>query len=292
MTTEDSAAELPEQLTQIREDFLALAVRERLQLLLEFSNELPELPERYLDHPDLLERVEECQSPVFIFVEVDDASIVHLYATAPKEAPTTRGFASILAQGLAGLTAEQVLAVPDDYPNTIGLTEAVSPLRIRGMTALLGRTKRQVREKLVVKEPRLRRPTARQMSVTGWSVVRSSAAARSRLSRYCVMSPPCSGDTRMVPGLAKRSPESRVRVVSSRKARCPGSWPGVCSARSRQGGSPASAAATRMQPSPPLAVPAVSRPPHPPRLCLSPSSGDPTVCDLIRLSGASLKRPV
>ena len=149
MTTEDSAAELPEQLTQIREDFLALAVRERLQLLLEFSNELPELPERYLDHPDLLERVEECQSPVFIFVEVDDASIVHLYATAPKEAPTTRGFASILAQGLAGLTAEQVLAVPDDYPTTIGLTEAVSPLRIRGMTALLGRTKRQVREKLV-----------------------------------------------------------------------------------------------------------------------------------------------
>jgi len=145
VTTEDSAAELPEQLTQIREDFLALAVRERLQLLLEFSNELPELPERYLDHPDLLERVEECQSPVFIFVEVDDASIVHLYATAPKEAPTTRGFASILAQGLAGLTAEQVLAVPDDYPNTIGLTEAVSPLRIRGMTALLGRTKRQVR---------------------------------------------------------------------------------------------------------------------------------------------------
>lgn len=144
MTTE----ELPEQLAQIREDFLGLEVRERLQLLLEFSYELPELPERYLDHPDLLERVEECQSPVFIFVEVDEASVVHLYATAPKEAPTTRGFASILAQGLAGLTAEQVLAVPDDYPNTIGLTEAVSPLRIRGMTALLGRTKRQVREKL------------------------------------------------------------------------------------------------------------------------------------------------
>ena len=140
--------ELPEQLVRIREDFLALETRDRLQLLLEFSNELPELPERYLDHPDLLERVEECQSPVFIFVEVDDDRIVHLYATAPREAPTTRGFASILAQGLAGLTAEQVLAVPDDYPNTIGLTAAVSPLRIRGMTGLLGRTKRQVRTKI------------------------------------------------------------------------------------------------------------------------------------------------
>jgi cysteine desulfuration protein SufE len=86
----------------------------------------------------------ECQSPVFIFVEVDDDQIVHLYATAPRESPTTRGFASILAQGLAGLTADEVLAVPDDYPQELGLSEAVSPLRVRGMTALLGRTKQQV----------------------------------------------------------------------------------------------------------------------------------------------------
>ena len=139
---------LPEQLAEIRDDFLGLEQRDRLQLLLEFSNGLPELPEHYRDHPDLLERVEECQSPVFIFVDVDDENVVHLYATAPKEAPTTRGFASILVQGLAGLTVDEVLAIPDDYPQTIGLTEAVSPLRIRGMTGLLGRAKRQVREKI------------------------------------------------------------------------------------------------------------------------------------------------
>lgn len=135
-------------LAEIRDDFQALEQNDRLQLLLEFSDELPELPERYRDHPDLLERVEECQAPVFIFVEVDDANIVHLYATAPKEAPTTRGFASILVQGLAGLTADEVLAVPDGFPDTLGLTQAVSPLRIRGMSALLGRTKRQVRAKV------------------------------------------------------------------------------------------------------------------------------------------------
>ena len=146
-----SDSSLPSALATTRDDFLALEQRERLQLLLEFANELPELPERYADHPGLLERVEECQSPVFIFVEVDEApdgdGIVHLHATAPKEAPTTRGFASILVQGLAGLTVQQVLDVPDDYPLTLGLTEAVSPLRIRGMSALLGRAKRQVREK-------------------------------------------------------------------------------------------------------------------------------------------------
>lgn len=141
-----SDSDLPSALASIRDDFLALEQHERLQLLLEFANELPELPERYADHPDLLERVEECQSPVFIFVEVTD-DVVHLYATAPKEAPTTRGFASIVVQGLAGLTSQQVLAVPNDYPLTLGLTEAVSPLRIRGMSALLGRAKRQVREK-------------------------------------------------------------------------------------------------------------------------------------------------
>ncbi|HWM17543.1 MAG TPA: SufE family protein, partial [Microbacterium sp.] len=97
------ATTLPAALTETREDFLALEVRDRLQLLLEFSNDLPELPERYAEHPDLLERVVECQSPVYIFVEVADGE-VHLYATAPAESPTTRGFASILAQGLDGLT--------------------------------------------------------------------------------------------------------------------------------------------------------------------------------------------
>ncbi|PPF86248.1 cysteine desulfuration protein SufE [Subtercola sp. Z020] len=142
------SSELPEALAEIRDDFLALTLKERLQLLLEFSNELPELPEQYAEHPDLLERVEECQSPVFIFVEVDPDDVVHLHATAPKESPTTRGFASILAQGLAGMTAAEVLAVPDDFPQMIGLMEAVSPLRVRGMSAMLGRTKRQVRERM------------------------------------------------------------------------------------------------------------------------------------------------
>lgn len=148
-----SEPDLPPALATIRDDFLALEQHDRLGLLLEFANELPALPPEYADHPDLLERVEECQSPVFIFVDVDPApdgdGVVHLHATAPREAPTTRGFASILAQGLAGLTVREVLDVPDDYPLTLGLTEAVSPLRIRGMSALLGRTKRQVREKTV-----------------------------------------------------------------------------------------------------------------------------------------------
>ncbi|MFZ7087920.1 SufE family protein [Curtobacterium sp. RRHDQ10] len=143
--------ELPAALAGIRDDFLALGVPDRLQLLLEFSNELPALPSEYADHPDLLERVEECQSPVFVFVTVgaapDASDVVRMHATAPAESPTTRGFASILAQGLSGLSVEQVLGVPNDYPLTLGLSEAVSPLRIRGMVGMLGRVQRQVRAK-------------------------------------------------------------------------------------------------------------------------------------------------
>lgn len=139
---------VPDAFARIRADFLELSQADRLQLLLEFSRELPELPERYASHLDLLERVEERQAPVRAFAEVDAEGIVHFYACAPAEAPTTRGFAAVLAEGFAGLTAQQVLALPDDYPFTLGLTQAVSPLRLRGMSGMLARTNRQVREQL------------------------------------------------------------------------------------------------------------------------------------------------
>lgn len=141
----DSA--LPDVLAEIREDFLALPEPERLQLLLEFSQDLTAIPAEFEDHPELCERVVECQSPVYIVVDVSADGIVAMHATAPAEAPTTRGFASILVQGLTGLTVDEALAIPDDYPQSIGLTRAVSPLRIAGMTGMLLRAKRQVRAK-------------------------------------------------------------------------------------------------------------------------------------------------
>ena len=69
---------------------------------------------------------------------------MHLFFSAPAEAPTTRGFAGILSEGLDGLTAAEVLAVPEDAPYRFSLGEAVSPLRLRGMVGMLSRIKRQV----------------------------------------------------------------------------------------------------------------------------------------------------
>lgn len=138
--------DLPLVLAQTQEDFLDLGDKDKIQLLIEFSEELPELPAEYQDHPELLEKVEECQSPVFIFVDVTDG-IVAVHATAPVQAPTTRGFASILVQGLTGLSVEEALGIPDDFPSTLGLNTLISPLRVRGMTGMLWRMKRQIREK-------------------------------------------------------------------------------------------------------------------------------------------------
>lgn len=138
-----------QEIQEIIEDFNSVGVKDRLTLLLDFSEALPALPPRYLDHPDLLERVEECQSPIFLFVEVDPQNIVHLFFTAPAESPTTRGFASILHAALDGQSVADVLAVDDDFPSQIGLAEAISPLRMRGMRGMLARIKRQVAEKSI-----------------------------------------------------------------------------------------------------------------------------------------------
>lgn len=148
MTTEDFS-DLPENLAEIIEDFAMLPKQEQLNLLLEFSQNLPELPERYRDRPELFERVEECQSPVFVFTELSADKSVRIFATAPAESPTSRGFASVLIAGLDGESAETVLSIVNDLPYRMNIVDTVSPLRVRGMLGMLGRVQRQVQDALL-----------------------------------------------------------------------------------------------------------------------------------------------
>ncbi|MGZ4517065.1 MAG: SufE family protein [Mycobacteriaceae bacterium] len=131
---------------EIIEDFGAVDGQAKLLLLLELSDELPPLPPHLAEHPELLEPVPECQTPLFLSVDASDAEHVRLFFQAPPESPTTRGFASILHQGLDGESRETVLGIPEDFYNAFGLAAVVSPLRLRGMSAMLGRIKRQVRQ--------------------------------------------------------------------------------------------------------------------------------------------------
>jgi cysteine desulfuration protein SufE len=136
---------MPVRLAEIVEEFASAPREIVLEMLLEFSDEVPPLPAELAGH-DGMEQVPECQTQFFLKVEVQPDDTVRTFFDCPPEAPTTRAFAGILAEGLAGATTEQILAVPDDLYAKMGLATAISPLRIRGGTAILGRLKRQVRE--------------------------------------------------------------------------------------------------------------------------------------------------
>jgi cysteine desulfuration protein SufE len=134
---------LPASLAEVVSDFQEVQGQDKLALLLEFADELPSLPDDL--EQDAMEPVPECQSPLFLHVDAADREHVRLYFSAPAEAPTTRGFAAILAAGLDQQAAEDILAVPDDFYSDLGLAAMISPLRLRGMSAMLARIKRRLR---------------------------------------------------------------------------------------------------------------------------------------------------
>ena len=117
--------------------------QERIELLIDFARNLPPLPARLEKLKDAEHRVEECQSPVFLFVESDGRSVA-IHADAPIEAPTVRGFVAILVEGLSGATIEEVLSIRNDLIERIGLVEILGMLRVRGLGGILARLKREV----------------------------------------------------------------------------------------------------------------------------------------------------
>lgn len=136
---------LPPNLQRTVDEFSGAPASLRLPLLLEYADRVPPLPERFSDGAGM-ERVHECQTPFFLASELAEDGTVNFFFSAPEEAPTTRGFAGILHEGLAGLTPAEVSAVPGDFYLQLGLSELISPLRLRGLEAILGRARRQAAE--------------------------------------------------------------------------------------------------------------------------------------------------
>ena len=105
--------------------------------------DLPDLPERLHAQRDSMEQVHECQTAVFLYTELEDGQ-VQFFLDIPKESPTVRGYAAILAEGLNGSSPDEVLATPEAVYQLLGLHQVISPQRLHGLHFLMRYMKRQV----------------------------------------------------------------------------------------------------------------------------------------------------
>ena len=131
-------------LDELKSTFLDLDVSDRLELLLEYSENLPDLPPRFHMKRQAGEnRVPECQTPVYLWVEVVGGR-VEIYADVPRESPTVRGFISLLISSLRGTVPAEVLSLKPGLLRDLGLAEVLGMVRTQGLQAILQRIKSEV----------------------------------------------------------------------------------------------------------------------------------------------------
>lgn len=141
-----NGASVTPKLEEIIETFQTLDREMRLELLLDYSKKLPPLPEKHQAARDAgLHRVPECMTPVFLWVEVE-GDVVHLHVDVAEEAPTVKGYLSILVHALDGASAREILEIPNDLLHRFGLAGVIRMNRALGLSAILARIKHETRE--------------------------------------------------------------------------------------------------------------------------------------------------
>jgi cysteine desulfuration protein SufE len=140
-TMVQNQSDIPPRLLEIIEDFQFSEGREKLELLIQYSERFPEIPERIIHNPDQMESVPECMTPVHMHAETNNHQMT-FYFDVPKESPTVRGFAAVMAEGLNGATPEQILNIPNDFYSQMGLDQVLTHQRLNGMNAILAHMKR------------------------------------------------------------------------------------------------------------------------------------------------------
>jgi cysteine desulfuration protein SufE len=119
--------------------FRTLSREMRLQLLLNYAKKFPDLPEELREARDRgLNRVEECQTPLFLWVGRENGG-VRIHADAPREAPTVRGFMGFLMEQLNGRAPEEVQQLPMDLLERMGLGEVLGTMRTNGLSHVIVR---------------------------------------------------------------------------------------------------------------------------------------------------------
>jgi cysteine desulfuration protein SufE len=132
---------LPKRLQAIVDDFAFCEGREKLELLLDYSERMPPLPAWLQDQHDGMDQVHECMTTVYV-QSLTEAGKMHFYFDVPPESPTVRGYAALLAEGLDGLGPQEILSVPNDFYLEMGLADVLTHQRMNGISAILAHMKR------------------------------------------------------------------------------------------------------------------------------------------------------
>lgn len=121
---------------QIADALKSVDTTDRIDVLLDFADRLPPLPDHLIPlRDDERHLVHECQAPVFLFVTVDDG-IVHIFGDVPREAPTARSFLSILIDAFDGKPVEVLEQAPSDALQALGLSSMLGMQRTRGLSGI------------------------------------------------------------------------------------------------------------------------------------------------------------
>ena len=136
-----------QKLDEIIDQFCNADYQETLELLLDYSEDLPDLPEKFSDESQKeLRRVHECETPVYIFVELNNG-LVEIFAEVPPESPTVRGLVSILVNAFNGSTPEEIISAPPDLLTKLRLGEKLGTRRMYGLSAVYSRIKNEIKTK-------------------------------------------------------------------------------------------------------------------------------------------------
>lgn len=135
------SGKLPARLKAIVEDMAMCEGQEKLELLLEYAENLPKVPAHLQHLKDPNHYVHECVTPIWVFVEKQkDTYTFHF--DVPRESPTMRGYASILHQATQAITLPELLAIPETFYYQMGLQSVLSGQRLNGIGAILSHMKR------------------------------------------------------------------------------------------------------------------------------------------------------
>jgi cysteine desulfuration protein SufE len=132
---------IPQKLQQIVDDFADASREEKVEMLIQYAESLPPLPDWLQGERAKMEAVPECMTPVFLFAEKLAGGGLVFHFDIPPQSPTVRGLAAILANGLSGASPAEIIAVPADFYAPMNLQEAISYQRLNGFQGVLAHMK-------------------------------------------------------------------------------------------------------------------------------------------------------